>query len=148
MVNEDANSHMIGSAMATQSAATFKQRLIELARKRSWGPPAGSLLPAGTGLPWPGMEQVLLTDQDNALILDDQYDPRHHGEYLPWRWTNRVCDGLPELAESRTALGGIMATKSEVANDPVTMAPRNSSTGSGKPDARSTCCNSSHVLRS
>ena len=48
MVNEDANSHMIGSAMAT-IGRTFKQRLIELAESGA-GPAAGSLLPAGTGL--------------------------------------------------------------------------------------------------
>jgi len=105
MVNEDANSHMIGSAMAT-IGRTFKQRLIELAEAELGPPPVPYCLLALGSMARD--EQVLLTDQDNALILDDQYDPRHHGEYF-MALANRVCDGLAELGYPYCT-GGIMAT--------------------------------------
>ncbi len=105
MVNEDANSHMIGSAMAT-IGRTFKQRLIEFAEAELGPPPVPYCLLALGSMARD--EQVLLTDQDNALILDDQYEQRHHGEYF-LTLANRICDGLAELGYPYCT-GGIMAT--------------------------------------
>lgn len=39
------------------------------------------------------MEQTAKSDQDNCLILSDEYDETAHGEYFK-QFTRRVCDGL------------------------------------------------------
>lgn len=71
MVNEDANSHMIGTAMAV-IGRTFKQRLLVLAEEK-YGPPPVPYCFIALGS-MARDEQLIVTDQDNALILDDNYD--------------------------------------------------------------------------
>ncbi|MFO7766514.1 MAG: putative nucleotidyltransferase substrate binding domain-containing protein [Pelovirga sp.] len=105
MVNEDANSQMIGSAMSV-FGRSIKQRLLELAQEQLGPPPIpccfvalGSmardeLLPGG--------------DQDNALLLDNSYDPAEHGEYFE-QLATFVCDGLA-AAGYPYCKGGVMAT--------------------------------------
>lgn len=105
MVNEGANSQMVGSAMSV-FGRSIKQRLLELVTEKLGPPPIpccfvalGSmardeLLPGG--------------DQDNALILDDSYDPVVHGDYFK-QLATFVCDGLAASGYPYCK-GGIMAT--------------------------------------
>ena len=105
MVNEDANSHMIGSAMAV-IGRSFKQRLLELAEEQLGKPPVPYCFLALGSMARD--EQLIVTDQDNALILDDQYDPALHGEYFE-KLAAFVCDGLA-LCGYSYCTGEIMAT--------------------------------------
>ena len=105
MVNEDANSQMVGSAMSV-FGRSIKQRLLELAQDQLGPPPIpccfvalGSmardeLLPGG--------------DQDNALILDNSYDPSVHGDYFA-QLAMFVCEGLAATGYPYCK-GGVMAT--------------------------------------
>ena len=77
MVNEDANAHMIGSAMSV-IGRSFKQRLAELAQEELGPAPIPFCLMAMGSMARD--EQLIVTDQDNALILDDSYDEKLHGE--------------------------------------------------------------------
>ena len=105
MVREDANSHMIGSSLAT-IGRTFKQRLCELAEEALGPPPVGYCLLALGSMARD--EQLLLSDQDNALILDEDYDPALHGDYFE-ALGKKVCDGLAELGYTYCK-GDIMAS--------------------------------------
>ncbi|SIS55856.1 putative nucleotidyltransferase substrate binding domain-containing protein [Neptunomonas antarctica] len=105
LVNEDANSHMIGSAMSV-IGRSFKQRLLELAEAHLGAPPIPYCFLALGSMARD--EQLIITDQDNALILDNQYDPQLHGEYFE-ALANFVCDGLAVCGFSYCT-GGIMAT--------------------------------------
>ncbi len=90
MVNEDANSHMIGTAMAV-IGRTFKQRLLALAQEKLGPPPVPYCFIALGSMARD--EQLIVTDQDNAMILDDSYDEAQHGDYFQ-QLANFVCDGL------------------------------------------------------
>lgn len=92
MVNEDANSHMIGTAMAV-IGRTFKQRLLVLAEEKLGPPPVPYCFIALGSMARD--EQLIVTDQDNALILDDAYDDEHHNDYFQ-NIANFVCDGLAQ----------------------------------------------------
>ncbi len=105
MVREDANSHMIGSSLAT-IGRTFKQRLCELAEEALGPPPVRYCLLALGSMARD--EQLLLSDQDNALILDEDYDPALHAEYFK-ALGEKVCDGLAELGYTYCK-GDIMAS--------------------------------------
>ncbi len=105
LVNEDANSHMIGSAMSV-IGRSFKQRLLELAEEYLGPPPLPYCFLALGSMARD--EQLIITDQDNALILDNQYDPQLHGEYFE-ALAHFVCDGLAACGFSYCN-GGIMAT--------------------------------------
>ncbi|WP_372742410.1 DUF294 nucleotidyltransferase-like domain-containing protein [Neptunomonas sp.] len=105
MVNEDANSHMIGSAMSV-IGRSFKQRLLELAEDELGQPPIPYCFLALGSMARD--EQLLVTDQDNAIIFDDSYDAGLHGEYFS-ALTKFVCDGLNACGYSYCT-GGIMAT--------------------------------------
>ncbi|MFB9885496.1 putative nucleotidyltransferase substrate binding domain-containing protein [Balneatrix alpica] len=90
LVQEDANSHMIGSAMAV-IGRSFKQRLLELAEEQLGPAPISYCLLALGSMARD--EQLVVTDQDNALILDNSYDPALHGEYFA-QLATWLCDGL------------------------------------------------------
>jgi CBS domain-containing protein len=90
MVNEDANSHMIGSAMAV-IGRTFKQRLLELAEETLGPPPLPYCFLALGSMARD--EQLIVTDQDNAIILDNGFDEATHGAYFQ-QLADFVCDGL------------------------------------------------------
>ena len=53
-------------------------------------------------------EQLLNSDQDNALLLSDDYDPQQHGEYFD-KLTKRVCQGLKDCGYDFCP-GEVMAT--------------------------------------
>ncbi|MBR9858167.1 MAG: cyclic nucleotide-binding/CBS domain-containing protein [Gammaproteobacteria bacterium] len=108
MVNEDANSQMIGTAMAG-IGRSFKQRLLELAEAELGPPPVPYCFLALGSMARD--EQLIVTDQDNAIILDNRYDAAQHGPYFA-ALAKRVCDGLAACGYSYCT-GGIMATNVE-----------------------------------
>ncbi|MCG3864463.1 MULTISPECIES: DUF294 nucleotidyltransferase-like domain-containing protein [unclassified Photobacterium] len=108
MVNEDANSHMIGSAMA-EIGRSFKQRLLELAEEKLGPPPIQYCFLALGSMARD--EQLIVTDQDNAIILDNSFDHDKHNAYFEALATF-VCDGLAACGYSYCT-GGIMATNPE-----------------------------------
>jgi len=105
MVNEDANSRMIGSAMSV-IGRSFKQRLLELAEDKLGPPPIPYCFLALGSMA--RQEQLIVTDQDNAMILDNRYDPKQHDAYFK-ALADFVCDGLDECGYTYCK-GGIMAT--------------------------------------
>lgn len=107
MVHEDANSQMIGSAMATIGRA-FKQRLLELAEQQLGPPPVPYCFVALGSMARD--EQLIVTDQDNAIILDDRFDPALHDAYFS-QLATFVCDGLAACGYPYCS-GKIMATNS------------------------------------
>ncbi|ULF97570.1 DUF294 nucleotidyltransferase-like domain-containing protein [Vibrio alginolyticus] len=108
MVNEDANAHMIGRAMSV-IGSSFKQRLAELAEQEFGPAPIPYCLVAMGSMARD--EQLIVTDQDNALILDNSYDVEIHGEYFE-KFAKFVCDGLAACGYTYCT-GDIMATNPE-----------------------------------
>ncbi|WP_282168092.1 DUF294 nucleotidyltransferase-like domain-containing protein [Shewanella japonica] len=108
MVNEDANSHMVGRAMS-EIGRSFKQRLLELAEEKLGPPPIPYCFLALGSMARD--EQLIVTDQDNAIILDNDYQEALHGEYFTSLATF-VCDGLASCGYSYCT-GNIMATNPE-----------------------------------
>ncbi|WP_413479618.1 DUF294 nucleotidyltransferase-like domain-containing protein [Vibrio hibernica] len=105
MVHEDANSHMVGSAMAV-IGRSFKQRIAELAEEHLGTPPIPYCLLALGSMARD--EQLIVTDQDNAIILDNSYDEEKHGEYFA-QLAEFVCQGLARCGYE-LCTGDIMAT--------------------------------------
>ncbi|MCS0133958.1 DUF294 nucleotidyltransferase-like domain-containing protein [Vibrio alginolyticus] len=108
MVNEDANAHMIGRAMSV-IGSSFKQRLAELAEQEFGPAPIPYCLVAMGSMARD--EQLIVTDQDNALILDNSFDVEIHGEYFE-KFAKFVCDGLAACGYAYCT-GDIMATNPE-----------------------------------
>lgn len=108
MVNEDANSHMVGSAMS-EIGRSFKQRLLELAEEELGVPPVPYCFLALGSMARD--EQLIVTDQDNAIILDNDYNEKEHGEYFK-ALSAFVCDGLAACGYTYCT-GDIMATNPE-----------------------------------
>ena len=105
LVNEDANAHMVGSAMAV-IGRSFKQRILELAEELMGPPPVPYCFLALGSMARD--EQLIVTDQDNAIILDDEYRQELHGDYFT-SLSEWVCDALDRCGYPRCT-GGIMAT--------------------------------------
>ena len=105
MVDEDANSHMIGSAMS-EIGRSFKQRLLQLAEQKLGPPPVPYCFLALGSMARD--EQLVMTDQDNALILDNSFDERAHGDYFV-ELARFVSDGLNACGYVYCK-GNIMAT--------------------------------------
>ena len=108
MVNEDANSHMVGRAMS-EIGRNFKQRLLELAEEKFGPPPVPYCFLALGSMARD--EQLMVTDQDNAIILDNSYNLALHGEYFA-KLADFVCDGLAACGYSYCT-GDIMASNPE-----------------------------------
>ena len=105
MVSEDANSHMIGSAMAG-IGRTFSQRLLELGEEKLGPPPVPYCFMALGSMARD--EQLVVTDQDNAMVLDDSFDPAQHDKYFK-ALAKFVSDGLAKCGYTYCT-GDIMAT--------------------------------------
>jgi CBS domain-containing protein len=105
LVNEDANTHMIETAMSV-IGRSFKQRILELA-ELNFGPPPIPYCFLALGSMGRD-EQLIVTDQDNAIILDNSYDPKLHNNYFE-QLANYVCDALDKCGYSYCT-GEIMAT--------------------------------------
>ncbi|MFA0085173.1 DUF294 nucleotidyltransferase-like domain-containing protein [Vibrio sp. 10N.261.51.F12] len=108
LVNEDANAHMVGTAMSV-IGRSFKQRIIELAEEKlGHAPIPYCFLALGS---MGRDEQLMVTDQDNAIILDDSYSEEKHGEYFK-AFTTFICDALADCGYTYCT-GDIMATNPE-----------------------------------
>lgn len=105
MVNDDANSKMIGNAMSVIGRA-FKQRLLQLAEVKLGPPPVPYCFLALGSMA--RQEQLIVTDQDNALILDNSFDPELHDDYFK-QLASFVSDGLFNCGYGYCK-GDIMAT--------------------------------------
>ncbi|WP_022963962.1 DUF294 nucleotidyltransferase-like domain-containing protein [Halopseudomonas pelagia] len=105
MANDEATAHMIGSTMAGIGRG-FSQRLLELAEAELGPPPVPYCYLALGSMA--RNEQLIVTDQDNALILDDRFDPKQHDEYF-FQLATFVSDGLAACGYTYCK-GGIMAT--------------------------------------
>jgi CBS domain-containing protein len=108
LVNEDANAHMVGTAMSV-IGRSFKQRVIELAEEKlGQAPIPYCFLALGS---MGRDEQLVVTDQDNAIILDDSYNKDKHGKYFE-AFSKFICDGLADCGYTYCT-GDIMATNPE-----------------------------------
>ncbi|WP_394230106.1 DUF294 nucleotidyltransferase-like domain-containing protein [Shewanella colwelliana] len=105
LVHEDANSHMVGSAMSV-IGRSFKQRILELAEEK-FGPPPVPYCFLALGSMGRD-EQLVVTDQDNAIILDETFDKALHDDYFA-NLAKFVCDGLNQCGYTYCT-GDIMAT--------------------------------------
>lgn len=105
LVQEDANSHMIGSALST-IGRSFKQQLLKLAEAELGPPPVPYCLLALGSMGRD--EQMIISDQDNALILSDDFKPAQHDPYFA-QLAKIVSDGLAQLGYTYCK-GDIMAT--------------------------------------
>ncbi|PKO78674.1 MAG: cyclic nucleotide-binding protein, partial [Betaproteobacteria bacterium HGW-Betaproteobacteria-13] len=108
MVTEDASSRMIGSAMAV-IGRSFKQRLLELAEEHLGPPPVPYCFLALGSMA--RQEQLIVTDQDNALVLDNSFDPARHDDYFK-SLAAFVSDGLARCGYTYCT-GGVMATNAK-----------------------------------
>ncbi|MEH6567107.1 MAG: DUF294 nucleotidyltransferase-like domain-containing protein [Halopseudomonas sp.] len=105
MARDEASAHMIGSAMSGVGRS-FTQRLLELAEDQLGPPPVPySFMALGS---MARDEQLVVTDQDNALVLDDSFDPALHDDYF-LKLATFVSDGLAACGYTYCK-GGIMAT--------------------------------------
>ena len=105
MVEEDANSRMIGASMSS-IARSFKQRLLELAEEKFGPPPIPYCFIALGSMARD--EMLVVTDQDNAMILHDSFEPSLHDAYFE-SIARFVSDGLHACGYPYCT-GNIMAT--------------------------------------
>lgn len=105
LVNEQATAHMIGSAMSG-IGRSLTQRLLELAEEKLGPPPVPYCFMVLGSMARD--EQLIVTDQDNALVLDNRFDPRIHDHYF-LQLAEFVSDGLAACGFTYCK-GGIMAS--------------------------------------
>jgi CBS domain-containing protein len=105
MVEEGADSQMIGASLSTIGRG-FTRRLLELAEAELGPPPVPYAFMALGSMA--RNEQTIVTDQDNALVLDDRFDADRHDAYF-YELARRVSDGLDACGYSYCT-GGVMAT--------------------------------------
>lgn len=108
MVQEGSDSKMIGTALSA-IGRSFGRRLLELAEEELGPPPVPyCFITLGS---MARDEQTAVTDQDNALVLDDSFNPKHHDEYFR-ELAKRVTDGLDACGYAYCK-GDIMATNKQ-----------------------------------
>jgi len=105
LVNDGASSQMVGSALST-IGRSFTRRLIELAEEELGPPPVPYCFMVMGSMA--RNEQAIVTDQDNALVLDDSFDPEQHDVYF-LTLAQRISDGLDACGYTYCK-GDIMAT--------------------------------------
>ena len=105
LAEQDSNSRVIGSTMALIGRG-FKQRLLELAEQQLGPPPVPYCFLALGSMA--RHEQLVVTDQDNALVLDDRFDAARHDDYFR-QLAAFVSDGLARSGYSYCT-GDVMAT--------------------------------------
>jgi len=105
MVEDEASAHMIGSALSS-IGRSFIQRLVDLAEEQLGPPPVPYCFMVMGSMARD--EQLIVTDQDNALVLDDRFDPAEHDDYF-LRLATFVSNGLAACGYSYCK-GDIMAT--------------------------------------
>lgn len=104
-VDEGATSQMIGGAMSTVGRSLMR-RLIEFAEAELGPPPVPYCFTVHGSLA--RNDQSITTDQDNALVLHDSFDPKQHDEYFRGL-AKYVSDGL-DVCGYPYCKGGVMAT--------------------------------------
>jgi CBS domain-containing protein len=105
MVADEADSHMIGSALSTVGRS-IARRLLELGEQELGPPPvAYCFMTMGS---MARDEQSVVSDQDNALVLSDDFEPERHDEYF-LALARYVSDGLAACGYTYCK-GDIMAT--------------------------------------
>ncbi|MDH3638648.1 MAG: DUF294 nucleotidyltransferase-like domain-containing protein [Gammaproteobacteria bacterium] len=90
LVNANASAHNIGRVISDIGEA-INARLLELAEQHYGPSPIRYAWLTGGSLA--RKEQTAHSDQDNALLLSDEYDEAHHGAYFE-SLARFVCDGL------------------------------------------------------
>jgi CBS domain-containing protein len=105
LVDEGATSQMIGSALSTIGRSLIR-RLLELAHDELGPPPVPYCLMVNGSMARD--DQSITTDQDNALVLSDAFDPEQHDAYFA-ELARRLSDGLAACGYTYCT-GGIMAT--------------------------------------
>ncbi len=105
MVEDGADSRMVCSALST-IGRSFARRLLELAEEELGPPPVAYCFMTNGSMA--RNEQTFVTDQDNALVLADDFDPARHDAYF-LTLAQRVSDGLNACGYTYCK-GDIMAT--------------------------------------
>ncbi|GEN25919.1 DUF294 nucleotidyltransferase-like domain-containing protein [Halomonas cupida] len=105
MAQDGADSQTVGKALST-IGRSFTRRLLELAEEELGPPPVPYCFMALGSMA--RNEQSIVTDQDNALVISDRFDPAKHDEYF-LELAKRVSDGLATCGYSYCK-GDIMAT--------------------------------------
>lgn len=105
LVDEGATSQMIGSAMST-IGRSLTRRLLELAEDELGPAPVPYCLMVNGSMARD--DQSITTDQDNALVLSDEFDAEQHDGYFA-ELAKRLSDGLAACGYPYCT-GGIMAT--------------------------------------
>ncbi|RUR33705.1 DUF294 nucleotidyltransferase-like domain-containing protein [Vreelandella nanhaiensis] len=108
MVQEGANSQMVGSALST-IGRSFTRRLLELAEAELGPPPVPYCFMVNGSMA--RNEQSIVTDQDNALVLSDEFVPKQHDDYF-YALAKFVSDGLDACGYTYCK-GDIMATNAQ-----------------------------------
>lgn len=108
LVDEGASSRMIGGAMSSVGRSLMR-RLVEFAEAELGPPPIPYCIMVHGSLA--RNDQSIITDQDNAMVLHDSFEPQRHDEYFR-ELAKRVSDGLNTCGYPYCK-GGVMAT-----NDP------------------------------
>jgi CBS domain-containing protein len=108
LVDEGATSRTIGGAMSSVGRSLMR-RLVELAEADLGPPPIPYCFMVHGSLA--RNDQSITTDQDNAIVLHDSFDPKRHDDYFK-DLARRVSDGLDACGYAYCK-GGVMAT-----NDP------------------------------
>ena len=97
MVHQGSSGVQIGHVLGAVYDA-FTIRLLELAEKSLGAPPVGyAWMALGSHA---RRELAINSDQDNALILDNAYDPALHADYFQ-QLSDYVCSGLAQIGLAR-----------------------------------------------
>ena len=105
MVRSSLPAYDIGHAISSIGQA-ITRRLLRLAEKQFGPPPVPYTFVVGGSMA--RREQTAYSDQDNGMILSDDYDAEVHAEYFA-NVARFVCDGL-DTCGYRYCPGDIMAT--------------------------------------
>ena len=105
LVEEGATSRTIGGAMSSVGRSLMR-RLVELAEAELGPPPVPYCFMVHGSLA--RNDQSIITDQDNAMVLHDSFDPKRHDEYFR-ELARRVSDGLDACGYAYCK-GDVMAT--------------------------------------
>ena len=108
LVDEGATSRMIGGAMSSVGRSLMR-RLVELAEADLGPPPVPYCFTVHGSLA--RNDQSITTDQDNAMVLHDSFEPKRHDAYFR-ELARRVSDGL-DACGYPYCKGGVMATNDD-----------------------------------
>jgi len=108
LVESNATAHSVGHVISAVGEA-INCRLLQLAEQKFGPPPVPYAWLAAGSLA--RNEQTALSDQDNCLVLSDEYQPEQHDDYFI-ALSRYVSDGLNECGYVYCP-GDVMATNSQ-----------------------------------